>query len=233
MNNLRGVFVTGTDTDVGKTHIGAAIIPLLVAKGISVIPRKPVESGCEVANDNLIPTDAVKLHVAAGQPEHLDEVCAYRLRHALSPERAARLEDVDLTIANLERAARNGVDAARFVWVEGAGGFYSPLASDGLNADLAKRLGLPVLLVAADRLGCINHVLLTVEAIEARGLNLAAVVLNQNTPDERSAMNNADDLKQHLNCSLFKVDHCETSDASHSQLAPLLALLVCCFSKRQ
>jgi dethiobiotin synthetase len=221
----RGVFVTGTDTGVGKTYVGAAVIRALVARGIRVIPRKPVESGCELPDGKLVPADATRLYAAAGRPGTLNEVCAYRLRESISPARAAQLQDLLLTIADLERAVLNGVDGDSLVWVEGAGGFYSPLASDGLNADLAQRLSLPVLLVAADRLGSINHILLTTEAIRARGLNLIAVVLNQISPDITPAMDNADDLRRWLDCPVFRLDLCEMGDPAHPHIAPLAGLV--------
>lgn len=225
MTTSRGVFLTGTDTGVGKTYVGAAVIRCLVARGVSVLPRKPVESGCESIDGELVPADAVMLHTAAARAGTLNEVCRYRFKQPLSPARAARLEELDLTIADLERACRHGVGENNFLWVEGAGGFYSPLASDGLNADLAARLGLPILLVAADRLGCINHVLLTVEAIRARDLNLVAVVLNQTEPNTISAMDNADDLRRCLKCSLFTLGHRPTSNLIRSQPASLMKLL--------
>lgn len=226
MTAPRGVFVTGTDTGVGKTYIGAAVIPQLIARGLGVAPRKPVESGCELANNELIPVDAIELHTAASRVGDLEAVCPYRLRHAVSPERAARLEGLHLTIADLKRACSNDIGDDVFLWVEGAGGFYSPLASDGLNADLAAALGLPVLLVAADQLGCINHVLLTLEAIRARELKPLAVVLNQIAIDVSRAMHNAEDLRHRVSCPLFKVEHHRAGAPTRSQLKSLIDLLV-------
>ena len=192
----RGLFVTGTDTGVGKTHIGIQLIHQLNARGIEVAPRKPVESGCKREGNRLIPMDALALQHATGQIESLDEICLFRLEHPLSPERAARIEAVAMPLQAIREACQAPSD--RFLLVEGAGGFYSPLASDGLNADLAEGLKLPILLVAADRLGCINHVLLTVHAIEARGLAIAAIVLNQLHRENDSAMDNLEDLQKYL-----------------------------------
>ena len=226
MTTLRGVFVTGTDTDVGKTYIGAGVIRCLRACGVTVIPRKPVESGCADTGGELIPTDSIALHTAAGYSGALDEVCPYRFAPPLSPARAARLEGHDLTIFDLEQVCRHGVSEHDFLWVEGAGGFYSPLAGDGLNADLAARLGLPVLLVAADRLGCINHVLLTVEAIHTRGLNLLAIILNQIDADIDPKMNNVADLRQQLKSLIVALSYREMDRAAESRLTPLVNLLV-------
>ncbi len=226
MTNLRGVFVTGTDTGVGKTYIGTAVIQALITRAIRVIPRKPVESGCTFVRRELFPADAASLHAAAGRPGSLDEVCPYRFERPISPARAARLEALRVTIADLAQAVQDGVGDECFLWVEGAGGFYSPLASDGLNADLAVQLGLPVLLVAADRIGCINHILLTAEAIETRGLDLVAVVLDQTMPESIPAMDNAEDLKQHLDCRVFRVEHVARNDAARPHLASLVELLI-------
>ncbi|MBA2491456.1 MAG: dethiobiotin synthase [Gammaproteobacteria bacterium] len=229
---VRGVFVTGTDTGVGKTWIGAAVIRKLIARGVRVVPRKPAESGCETQDGALFPADAAVLHAAAEQPGRLLDVCPYRFRHALSPARAARLEKAEhLTLAGLEQACVKGVSDDSFVWVEGAGGFYSPLAADGLNADLAAWLSLPVLLVAADRLGCINHVLLSQQAIQARGLSLVAVVLNQvsvlqPTPGMGNAvMDNLEDLRQWTDAPLIRIAYGEQPAAS-AQIARLAELLM-------
>ncbi len=222
---MHGVFVTGTDTGVGKTYIGAAVIRQLVTRGGSVLPRKPVESGCEVKFGEPYPADAAILYVAADRPGNLMDVCPYRFRQALSPARAARLAGQQLTIDNLEQASVKDVTDETFLWVEGAGGFYSPLAIDGLNADLATRLGLPVLLVAADQLGCINHVLLTLQAIRRRGLKLIAVVLNRVSANSVADMDNAEDLRQMIESPVFEIAH-EENRAVNPQGTQLTELLI-------
>jgi dethiobiotin synthetase len=195
---MLGLFVTGTDTGVGKTFIGTALARALHERGVRVCARKPVESGCKEEAGRLIAADAEALRSAAGGREAPEAVCRYRLRHALSPELAARLEGIDFSLADLSDAAHAGTEANSFLLVEGAGGFYSPLARDGLNADLAERLELPVLLVVADRLGCLNHALLTLEAIERRRLSLAGIVLNRivQAGDEQEGMDNTADLRR-------------------------------------
>lgn len=210
---MRGVFVTGTDTGVGKTVVGCALAKALTGHGERVAVRKPVESGCEPSGDELHPADGDALRHAAGEREPLDVVTPLRLRHALSPERAARLEDMDLELYDLIAAARTG-EPGDFYLVEGAGGFLSPLAQGALNADLAMALGLPVLLVVADRLGCINHALLTVEAIEHRGLNIAAIVVNAVTTDADGDMNNHADLESRLPYPVLPFGHGEDPDAA-------------------
>ncbi len=197
-----GLFITGTDTGVGKTHIGVRLCRALREYGLDVRVRKPLESGCARIDDALHPHDAAALHAAAGYPEPLIHVCPYRLEHALSPERAAALENRAIDLEALYRACQ--VDEG-FVLVEGAGGFYSPLTHDALNADLAERLGLPVILVVPDRLGCINHTLLSLEAMAGRGLTVAAVVLNPVEDTDPGMMDNEADLKARLQQAVFRL----------------------------
>ncbi len=204
--SARGLFITGTDTGVGKTWIGTRLARALQRGGVDVRARKPVESGCERRGGELLPLDGAAYREALANVEALCTITPYRLAHALSPARAARLEGVDLSLQRLEAAARAGVASDDFLLVEGAGGFYSPLALDGSNADLAARLGLPLLLVAPDRLGVINHVLLTSEAAARRGLTLAAVLLNPLPgADAPAGMDNRDELAAHLDCAVHRI----------------------------
>ncbi len=192
-----GMFMTGTDTGVGKTWVSVRLIHALRALGLELIPRKPVESGWA---DDVTTTDAWRLANAAGlsldghqQTAILDKVCPYRFRAALAPPRAALLEGQELRIKDLANTCPTRVASGQALLVEGAGGFYSPIAHDGLNADLAQVLGLPIILVAEDRVGCLNHILLVAEAIKRRSLTLAGVILNAKTPPV-VGMDNASDL---------------------------------------
>lgn len=194
---MQGVFITGTNTDVGKTYIAATLARQLTTQGVRVIPRKPIESGCLKQGDELIPRDATLLKQAAHYDGPLSEVCPYRFEPPISPVRAAYLANKVLTTEQLVKICLQGSNDG-FVMIEGAGGFYSPLAEDGLNADLAMALQLPVLLVASDTLGCINQVLLNAEAIKIRGLRLAGVVLNSIEQPHDENMDNAADLRSIL-----------------------------------
>ena len=199
---MQGVFITGTSTNVGKTHTGVLLAEALLKKNITVIPRKPVESGCHPADGELVPDDARALMLATHYDGELVDVCPYRYQPPISPARAARLANRTLTTDDLLKACLNGTENG-FTLVEGAGGFYSPLTEDGLNADLAKALQLPVLLVAENTLGVLNQVLLNVEAIKARGLRLIGVVLNKLSESEDGHMDNAADLRERLNCAVY------------------------------
>jgi dethiobiotin synthetase len=205
MPSSTGLFITGTDTGVGKTVVATAVAASLMARGVAVCPRKPVESGCARGPMGLFPADAVALREAAGSREPLTRICSWPLAAPLSPERAATLVRLHLTLEDLTRACRAGVGPGDFLLVEGAGGFLSPLAPGVRNAELAVALGLPVLLVVADRLGCLNHTLLTAEAIANRGLRLAAVVLNRRGSAAVAGMDNAADLTCWLGQAVYRL----------------------------
>ena len=191
--NGKGMFMTGTDTDVGKTWVGKQLIHTLRVLGREVIPRKPVESGW---NADVQQTDAWQLANAAGL-ELDNSICPYRFSAAISPPRAAHLVGKHLTLQALAATCPTRWDKRQFLSVEGAGGFYSPIADDGLNADLAQILGLPVVLVAENKLGCINHVLLAAEAIQQRRVPFAGVILN-NRQALPEGMDNLNDLRAYL-----------------------------------
>ncbi|MDD5391868.1 MAG: dethiobiotin synthase [Thiothrix sp.] len=195
---LPGVFVTGTDTGVGKTWVSTRLIKVLRAIGRDITPRKPAESGWSDTDVTL--SDTWQLSQVAGVNPEM--VCQNRFRAPLSPPRAALLEGKHLQIGTLVQQCREGLSAGQFLLVEGAGGFYSPLADDGLNADLAVALGLPLLVVAEDRVGCINHILLVVEAAQRRNLTVAGIVLNQRQPAP-AGMDNATDLRGYISIPIL------------------------------
>jgi dethiobiotin synthetase len=202
-----GYFITGSDTDVGKTYIACQLVRQLVQQGVEVETRKPVESGCEMsANGELITHDALALQQANGNRESIERIAAYRYRAALAPPRAARLENREILIEQLLDACEVDHPQHRLI-VEGAGGFYSPLAENGLNADLASALQLPVIIVVNDRIGAVNQALMTIQAVESRQLRVAAIVLNQVEPVADVQMDNAMDLEAHCNHALFCCAH--------------------------
>ncbi|MCK4704051.1 MAG: dethiobiotin synthase [Gammaproteobacteria bacterium] len=209
---MQGVFITGTSTDVGKTFVATEIARQLYQQNIVVIPRKPIESGCIKRDGELIPQDAEALKIAANYQGSLSEVCPYRFEPPISPVRAAHLANKILTTEQLVNICLQGSEQG-FVLVEGAGGFYSPLAENGLNADLAVALQLPVLLVADDKLGVLSQVLLNTEAIQVRGLQIAGVVLNALDNTQNDHMDNAADLRERLSCPVFSSPYMKDGDA--------------------
>lgn len=212
----RGIFITGTDTGVGKTALACALIRALEAGGVRVAPRKPVESGCPTRAGAPAPLDAARLARACAHAPPMEIVCRHRFGDAVSPARAARLSGAELRIGDLVAAC--ACDGGDVTIVEGAGGLLSPIASDGANADLAVALGFPVVVVVADKLGCINHALLTLEALAARRLAVAALALNRDTAAVRDdALDNASELAALTRAPIVEVagDWSRDADAAH------------------
>jgi dethiobiotin synthetase len=199
----KGYFITGSDTDVGKTYICCQIIAQLRRLNIDLETRKPVESGCHEDDNGVLRThDAAALQQANDNRETLERINPLRYRAALAPHRAARLQGQRIELAALIDACSRDDPASRLI-VEGAGGFYSPLAENGLNADLASALQLPVIIVVADRIGAVGQALMTLQAVTSRHLRAAAIVLNQVAPQDDSAMDNAADLAPHCATPVF------------------------------
>lgn len=201
----QGYFITGSDTNVGKTWVACHIIRQLNAIHHSVKVRKPVESGCQKIGEEYFPADGNALYQANQQTENLSIITPYRFHAALAPDRAARMENHRLTLEQLHKACLNQISSADTLLVEGAGGFYSPLCEDGLNADLARVLGLKVIIVCEDRLGAINQALLTIAAVRHEGLDIQAVILNQTKPADSAgeSLENHQDLCQRTDTPVF------------------------------
>ena len=196
--------MTGIDTGVGKTYVGRILVKALNKNGVSCIPRKPIETGCDLVNGEYQPEDALLYFKTCNEQYSLEEICPYRYEPPISPERAIRLVNQTVTVDDLANACQTNSNAD-VLYVEGAGGFYSPLCSNGLNADLAQKLNAEVILVVKDRLGCINQTLLTIEAIQNRNLNIKAIVLNQYRQHEESAMDNLEDLRIRLSTPIVAI----------------------------
>ena len=203
--DANGFFVTGSDTDVGKTYIACQIVSQLAALEAGVETRKPAESGCLVgAGGELVTNDAAALRAANGERESIERIAPYRFRAALAPHRAARLEGQKIHLEDLVDACMRDEPGCRLL-VEGAGGFYSPLAKNGLNADLASALQMPVIIVVNDRIGAVNQALMTIQAVESCQLPVAAVILNQVERQIDRDMDNLADLRALSGHALF---HC-------------------------
>ena len=170
---MRGFFVTGTGTEVGKTVVAAVIARSLVATGARVAVFKPASSGLEDTSE----PDHVLLRRAAGSTQADDDIAPYRYDLPLSPHLGAELAGTQIDPARLHAAARRASGRADFLVVEGVGGLLVPLTLGYLVRDFARELGLPVVIAADPGLGTINHTLLTIEAVRAVGLEVALVVL--------------------------------------------------------
>ena len=172
-------FVTGTDTEIGKTTIAAGLLHAARQRGLSTAAAKPVASGCTMSADGLRNDDALALLGECSLALRYEEVNPLAFAPAIAPHLAAREAGVQLDVASLLGPVRALLaKGADFSLVEGAGGWRVPLAGGENLSDLAVALGLPVILVVGVRLGCINHAVLSIEAIERDGLRLAGWVAN-------------------------------------------------------
>ena len=178
---MNGVFITGSNTEVGKTTISVEIIKYLRKKR-KIIVRKPVETDCDVVDGIYVPKDAMKLNDACSSGESLSLVCPFRYQLEASPEEASNHEGKSLELTDLIQACKS-VGDKKFVFVEGAGGFYSPIANNSLNSDLAAELGMPIIIVVKDELGAIGQALLTINAAKSQKLKIVCVVLNEMSPN--------------------------------------------------
>ncbi|MGH2983505.1 MAG: dethiobiotin synthase [Solirubrobacterales bacterium] len=172
---MRGLFVTGTGTDVGKTMVAAALARTASASGERVAVFKPAVSGLDGLGEG--PADHELLRLASGSAQSDEEIAPYRYGPVVSPHLAAELAGERINPARLAAAARAAGGRSNLLVCEGVGGFLVPLAPGYLVRDLACELGLPVVIAASPGLGTINHTLLTVEAVRGAGLEPAAVVL--------------------------------------------------------
>lgn len=176
-----GIFITGTDTGVGKTFVTATLAAYLRDAGYRVGVMKPVETGCEEREGKLIPADAMRLKDASGCAEPIERICPYRLAEPLAPSIAASRVGVKIDVDHL-LAVYAEISATHDVTlVEGAGGLMVPLLPSYTYADFARVFKLPLLVVAANRLGVINHLLLTLEHASCKGLGTLGYVLNRNS----------------------------------------------------
>lgn len=172
-------FIAGTDTDVGKTTIAAGLLHAARLQGLSTLGAKPVASGCTVTAKGLRNSDAQALIDESSVKLAYEEVNPFAFEPAIAPHVAAREAGVTLEVPVLAKAMRHVLDqGADFTLVEGAGGWRVPLSNQANLSDLAIALKLPVILVVGVRLGCINHALLSAEAIARDGLQLAGWVAN-------------------------------------------------------
>ena len=199
-------FVVGTDTNVGKTYISGHLIRHFVEKNIKTVGMKPIASGCELTEDGaLINEDVSILTKNSNIKAPLDFINPYRFEPAIAPHIAAEKTGITIDLEVIANAYQALEKLAEVVIVEGAGGFLVPLNTRYTLADLAVKLNLPIILVVGMRLGCINHALLTVEAIERRGLKLAGWVANQIDLNMPVFEENLTTLRKHISAPCLSV----------------------------
>ena len=198
-------FITGTDTGVGKTFVTCALLHTLKAQDIAAIGMKPVAAGAQMTSDGLRNDDVETLREASGIALASEDVNCYLLVDAIAPHIAAANEDVEIDLDVIRQRFDQLAELADVVLVEGVGGFIVPLGDNVDSADLAADLDLPVILVVGMRLGCLNHALLTQEAIRARGLSLAGWVANQIDPNMVELDANIEALEERIRAPLLGV----------------------------
>jgi dethiobiotin synthetase len=193
-------FLTGTDTEIGKTFVTCALLLRAGQLGLTAAGIKPVAAGTDDAGRN---DDVERIRAASNVELPTDVINPYRFAPAIAPHLAAAEAGVSIDFARIAAACAMARQKADLVIVEGVGGFRVPLGVDRDSAALAVTLALPVILVVGLRLGCLNHALLTAEAIAARGLTLAGWVANRIDPDMARADDNIDTLREHLGAPLL------------------------------
>jgi len=194
----RGLVISGTDTGVGKTEVACALLRCFREAGLRVIGIKPVETGCRSEGGELIPQDGLRLRAAAGVEEPLEKIVPYRFSAPLAPAEAARQEGRTIGIDRIFQTFDALAGRYDLIVVESAGGLLAPLNDNFLFADLLPSFVLPVLLVAPNRLGAINHTLLSLEALRSRKVPVVGVVLNQISPEpDLSAASNAAAIRKY------------------------------------
>jgi len=194
-------FVTGTDTGVGKTLVSCALLHAFASRGRRVVGMKPVAAGC----DDDMHEDVRQLRAASNMLAGLGQINPYSFTRAVAPHLAARFSGVRINLDRILEAYSELNAQADVVIVEGAGGFCVPLNDDQDGADMAQLMNIPVVLVVGMRLGCLNHALLTAEAIAARGLPLAGWVANVIDPDMAMLDENIAALEQRLAAPLLGI----------------------------
>ena len=178
---MTSLFITGTDTGIGKTLVGCGIAAALTAQGKRVGVLKPAETGCDRRDGVLYPDDAMRLAGYAQSKLPIEIVCPYRFSPPVAPSVAAEQAGVTIRPDRIVEVFQSIVGQHEVTLVEGAGGLLVPLVGRYSFADLARDLGIPILVVVGSKLGALNHTLLTLHCIETRGLPLAGYILNHPT----------------------------------------------------
>ena len=187
---IHGFFVTGTDTGVGKTLVACSLLRAFAARGLTAVGMKPVATGAIPRGDSLVHDDVERLLAAGNLPAPREQVNPYCFAPPIAPHLAASAAGMRIDLDHIERCFDALAGAADVVIVEGVGGFRVPLGPGADTSRLAARLALPVVLVVGMRLGCLNHALLTAEAVAHCGLTLAGWVANHIDPGMAAADEN-------------------------------------------
>ena len=182
----KGVFVTGTDTGVGKTVVTAGLVSLSIKEGLDVGVMKPIETGCPKRNGRLVPRDAIFLKVVSGSKDDLSLINPYRFSKPLAPLIAAEIDQKKIKIGKISSAYEKLRKKHDIIFVEGAGGLLVPLTGKLTNLDLILKLDLPIIVVVGSKLGAVNHTLLTLSWARENGVKILGLLINQPNPSPSS-----------------------------------------------
>jgi len=205
----KGIFITGTDTDVGKTVVTAGLLNQIRAHGVDAVPMKPVQTGCVLQNGVYHAPD-LDFSISYSELTHTDEeyqyMSPYKYDPACSPHLAGKLAGECPVIDNIVFNLKKLEESREFILVEGAGGIMVPLSDKDMMIDLMKTVGYPVILVARTGLGTINHTLLSLQALRNAGLNVLGIIFNNITlPSESSLFIREDNVKTIVEFGKVKV----------------------------
>ncbi len=198
------IFISGTNTEVGKTFITLNIIKFLESKGTRVNPYKPVETGCKKKSSELIPHDSTLFYKAINKRIDLNQINPYRFVEPISPATAIKRSRRKIYIQNYSEKLKD-LPSGDITLIEGAGGLCSPLASDGYNIDLIKKINAPTILVAKDEIGVINNVILSVNMLNKYKIKLLAIVLNRKANSQPLGMDNYKEIKTLCKTPLIQI----------------------------
>jgi dethiobiotin synthetase len=217
---MNGYFITGTDTGVGKTLVATALTRALAARGLRVAVMKPVAAGVISTPEGPRNDDALELLAASNVPAHYEDVNPWLLSTPASPHLAALADGVTIALEPIVAAQRRLTAMSDVLVVEGAGGWLAPISATETMADVAQKLALPVILVVGLRLGCLNHALLTRDAIRSRGLRFAGWVANRMGEEMPLVRENTETLTSRFGKAPLATVPADANGAANSGPAP-------------
>ena len=196
---MSGFFITGTDTEIGKTFVSSLLIQLLIEEKLNIIGMKPIASGAKIIDGVLKNEDALSLINASNVHAEYKNINPYVFEPAIAPHLAAKNTNIEIDLDVIKTNFDLLQKKSDAVVVEGVGGWYAPLSLNTTVADLAETVQLPIILVVGLRLGCMNHALLTVQAIRQSGLPIAGWIANHVEEDFSSSEENISTLTHFIN----------------------------------
>ncbi|MFL2568468.1 MAG: dethiobiotin synthase [Gammaproteobacteria bacterium] len=216
------IFITGTNTEVGKTFITKNVIEHVQLKGYSVSPYKPVETGCIKKSLTLIPRDSMIYFRAINKQIALDQINPYRFLEPISPAAAIKRSKRKVTINDYLSKLKE-LPNSDLTIIEGAGGLCSPLAPDGYNIDLIRKVKVPTVLVAKDEIGVINNVILSISMLEKYKIKVLAIVLNRKVRSQPDGMNNYKEIQSLTKIPLIQIlNKKENNDREFKKLIKII-----------